>query len=95
MRDNLKIVNLNKLSQNFNLVFSMKFLFVLFIYELPNKLVGDHNLMLIKIIIFEFWTCRSYFAPALCRRNPKKKFSVIESSESSSCWLICKHISFH
>ena len=57
----------------------MKFLFLLFIYELPNRLVGDHNLMLIKIIIFEFWTCRSYFAPALCRTNPKNKFSVIES----------------
>ena len=79
MRDNLKIVNLNKLSQNFNLVFSMKFLFLLFIYELPNKLVGDHNLMLIKVINFQFWTCRSYFAPALSRTNPKNKFSVMES----------------
>ena len=57
----------------------MKFLFVLFIYELPNKLVGDHNLMLIKVINFQLWTCRSYFAPALSRTNPKNKFSVMES----------------
>ena len=46
----------------------------IFIYELPNKLVGVHNLMLIKIINFEIWTCRSYFAPALSRKNPINNF---------------------